>query len=363
MLQHEPLHNEPRYDAETLRKVTALAQQLKARQQETLSAREIETIGEEVGLERRFMQQALSQVTAHKRETRGISDEARLHRLKALMGGWWAAGWTIPMILVTLTSRLGDLSAAFFFLGWGLYIGLGILLTTLAKTPEEIEDEAQHGSKKHPPHFHGTEAAPAPNRQISRADLLDALFAIQQALELHKQHRAFLSVDVVGSTGMKAGADPLLVEHSFGQFRAWLEEVIRGHAGEMQSAAGDGMMCLFRDEASAIRAARELQIRIGEFNAERNRLGQPFQIRCGITSGTVALEPGVPIGHLNSPILDRAAAIQKRAAPGDIVVGSEVAATALVELGGVAALPELVNGERAFSWRAAHGGLPTGERS
>jgi hypothetical protein len=56
---------------------------------------------------------------------------------------------------------------------------------------------------------------------------------------------------------------------------------------------------------------------------------------------------------LNSPVLDRAATLQKRAEPGDIVVGSEVAAAALVELGGVAALPELVNGERAFSWKAA----------
>jgi class 3 adenylate cyclase len=113
------------------------------------------------------------------------------------------------------------------------------------------------------------------------------------------------------------------------------------------------MMCVFRDEPSALRAARELQGSIDGFNSARNRLGQPFTIRCGVTSGTVALEPGTPIGHLNSPVLDRAAALQKRAAPGDIVVGAEVAAAALVELGAVAALPDTLNGERVFSWRAA----------
>ena len=112
------------------------------------------------------------------------------------------------------------------------------------------------------------------------------------------------------------------------------------------------MMCVFRDEPSAIRAAREIQTSIEGFNAGRNRLSTPFRVRCGITAGAVALEPGVPLGHVNSPILDRAATLQKKADPGDIVVGSEVAAAALVELGGVSALPELVNGERAFSWRA-----------
>lgn len=347
MLQHEPQH-EPRYDAETLHKVTALAQQLKARQQETLTAREIETIGEEVGLERRFMQEALAQVTTPASRASQASALERSHRLKAFMSAWWAAGWTVPLMLVTATGRLGDLAAVFFFMGWAIYIGGGILLSMLSKSPEEVQEPARHAL----PAQHSTGP---PERRISRADLLDALFAIQQALELHKQHRAFLSLDVVGSSAMKAGADPLSVEHSFGQFRAWVEETVRGHGGEMQSAAGDGMMCVFRDEASAIRAARELQDRIELFNMERNRLPAPFQVRCGVTAGAVALEPGMPIGHLNSPVLDRAAAFQKRAQPGDIVLGSEVAAAGLVELGGVAALPELVNGERVFSWKAARG--------
>lgn len=360
MLQHhDPLESEPRYDAETLRKVTALAQQLKARRQETLSAREIEMIGAEVGLEPQFMQQALAQVTQPARvptvEHAGFSPEVR-YRLKTAATAWWAAAWTIPLMLAALPSQMwGEVAGVFWFLGWAVYIGVGIVLSSLAKSPDEIARELGTSSRPR------TEGAPqtaalqarAPNRQVSRADLLDALFAIQHALEEHKQHRAFLSLDVVDSTGMKAGADPLVVEHSFGQYRGWVEGIVRAHGGEMQSAAGDGMMCVFKDEASALRAARELQGGIGGFNTDRNRLGRPFAVRCGITSGTVAIEPGAPIGHLNSPVLDRAAAIQKRAEAGDILVGSEVAAAALVELGGVAALPDFVNGERVFSWRAA----------
>ena len=51
--------------------------------------------------------------------------------------------------------------------------------------------------------------------------------------------------------------------------------------------------------------------------------------------------------------LPTAAALQKRAEPGDILVSAEVTAAALTELGGVAALPEPVAGTSAFSWRAA----------
>jgi hypothetical protein len=53
---------EPRYDAHTLRKVAALAGRLQNQKQETLTAREIEAIGAEAGLEPAFIQQALAQL-------------------------------------------------------------------------------------------------------------------------------------------------------------------------------------------------------------------------------------------------------------------------------------------------------------
>jgi hypothetical protein len=72
-----------------------------------------------------------------------------------------------------------------------------------------------------------------------------------------------------------------------------------------------------------------------------------------VSAGEVALEEGMPLGHLQSPVIDRAAVLQKHAEPGDILVGGEVTAAALVELGGLAPLPEPVAGETAFSWRGS----------
>lgn len=51
-----------RYDAATLKKVTALAEQLQRQHEETLSASQIELIGAEVGLEPHFVRRAIEQV-------------------------------------------------------------------------------------------------------------------------------------------------------------------------------------------------------------------------------------------------------------------------------------------------------------
>ena len=63
----------------------------------------------------------------------------------------------------------------------------------------------------------------------------------------------------------------------------------------------------------------------------------------------------MPLGYLHSPVIDRAAALQKRAEPGDILVSEEVAPAALMELGSLARLPDEFAGGAVFSWRAGQG--------
>src|SRR5581483_2804731 len=140
-----------------------------------------------------------------------------------------------------------------------------------------------------------------------------------------KQHRAFLSVDVVHSSEMKLGEPELAVEYSFGQFQSWVEESVRSLGGEVQSAAGDGLMCVFREDAAAVRAAGLLQQGMAAFNAARNRLATPFRIRCGVASGEVPAVPQGSLGRVHSPVIDRAAVLQKQAEPGGVVVSRELA--------------------------------------
>lgn len=333
---------EPRYDAETLRKVTALAQRLQARKQETVTAREMEEIGAELGLERSVVRQALDQVTAT--GTAAVRQVKRLNprQLEALTAAWWAAGWCLPFALSSVLDTIGlaNLGGMGFFLGWGVYIGGGILISAQCE-----ENKAGKKSGKNPPQVR--------EQELSRAELLDALFTLQHALEGQKQHRAFLSVDVAGSSAMKRGESDLAVEYSFGQLQAWIGDTVRAYGGELHSAAGDGMMCVFQDDVAALRAARALQEGIEHFNRGRNRLSTPFQLRCGISAGEVAIDPGAGVGSIHSVIIDRAANLQKQAQPGDIVVGSELAVPGLTELGGLAPIPSGNGADPAFSWLAA----------
>ncbi len=329
--QGEQPGGEARYDAGTLQKVTALAQQLQKRHQETLSAQEIEAAGREVGLEPAFVRQALAEVTRQRTAVQAPKIALPPARPKSLATAWWAGAWAIPFSMMVLAGSFlgGAIGAALFFLGWGLYVGVGIFLSGQA------------------------ESEPLASGQLSRSELLDTLFTLQRELEGQKQHRAFLSVDVVGSSEMKRTAPELAVEHSFRRFQGWVEEVVQRNGGEIQAAAGDGLMSVFPEDVRALRAGRDLQEGLGRFNAQENRLPQPFQLRCGISAGPVAIEEGTPLGRLHSPVIDRAAALQKSAPPGDILVGSEMAAAALMELGSAARLPEPVAGEPAFSWRGA----------
>lgn len=316
--------SEPRYDSATLQKVIGLAGRLQNERQEKMTVQEIEDIGTEVGVEPTFIRQALAKLTREK-------PAMATRRPKPLARAWWAGGWTLPFIgipfgMMVDPSTPGP-SLLSFFLGWGVYIGTGVFLSH-------------------------SENAGRPETEFSRAALLDQLFTLQHQLESHKQHRAFLSVDVAGSSAMKQNAPELAVEYSFVQFRSWVEEVVRACGGEMHSAAGDGLMCHFFTDRDAVRAARRLQEEIPRFNAEKNRLPLPFRIRCGISTGDVPIEAGTPLGYIQSVVIDRAAALQKAADAGDIVISAGAAEVALAELGTLSSLPEPILGAPAFSWRA-----------
>ena len=72
-------------------------------------------------------------------------------------------------------------------------------------------------------------------QEMSRSELLELLVALQHRLEGQKEHRAFLSVDVVASSDVKRTAPELAVEYSFGQLQRWIEEVARECDGEMRA--------------------------------------------------------------------------------------------------------------------------------
>jgi hypothetical protein len=93
---------ERRYDEGTLRKVTALAARLQSEKQETLTAREIEAIGAEAGLEPAFIQQALAQVIGGQpAPSLEKAKKGRFWRLVAAFGILLFSSMVLFLILMT----------------------------------------------------------------------------------------------------------------------------------------------------------------------------------------------------------------------------------------------------------------------
>jgi class 3 adenylate cyclase len=398
---------ENRYDEATVQKAIALAARLQDQHRETLTVAQVQAIADELGIDPAFVRQSLDQLDAAKAApsankspqgqgqaqaqlpkpvvTEASSAEV-VDRLKAVVGlpntqeemqklrrekyaalvewlhlvgpkRWWAIAWLLMPLLAELSGkhRDGPLAAVGFF----IYVGVGIYLTQRQKAIDSgqlvAQPVSQPQSQAQPP---ATPAPPvqmatslSPTSEVSREAMLAQLFTLQKQLENTRVHRAFLSVDVVHSTEMKAIGSELAVEFSFGQYRKWVEAIVRTEGGELQVAAGDGVMCIFENDEAAVRAAKKLLLDLPRFNVEQNQLSRPFKIRCGINAGEIAYEPGTPIGFLQSSVIDRAAVVQKYAPENSLAVTTNVDPAARFNLPDAKALSYENSDELIYVWQ------------
>lgn len=161
--------------------------------------------------------------------------------------------------------------------------------------------------------------------QKRREYLLRQLVELQEELKQNEQLVTFLSIDVVGSTGMKQDNDSLAVEFSFGEYHNFIKESVSAFGGEIHSTAGDGVIIAFRHPQHAFQAARRILSGMIEFNLFRNKLNRPFEIRCGLHTGNVITSSQVLTDVNYSHVLDVASHMQQAASPGTIVISEDTA--------------------------------------
>lgn len=164
----------------------------------------------------------------------------------------------------------------------------------------------------------------------ARQDMLKQLVDLQEQLREGQQAATFLSLDVVGSTKMKLDADPLAVEFTFTEYHNFVERIAEKHFGKIHSTAGDGITVAFEHPQNAFNAARQIQTGLVEFNAFRNKIDQPLQLRAGIHTGQVVAPEAGNMTSINfASVIDIAAHLQKEAPVGGIAV-SDAASGAIV---------------------------------
>jgi class 3 adenylate cyclase len=159
-----------------------------------------------------------------------------------------------------------------------------------------------------------------------RQDLMLQLQELRAKLESGKQSLTFLSVDVVGSSKMKAGVDQLDVEYTFSEFHKFVSRVTTKYSGTVHSTAGDGVTCAFDHPQQAFQAAKNIQIGIIELNTFGNKLRTPIVLRCGIHTGEVVAPDARDVTSVNfAQVIDIAAHLQKVCPAGGIAVSQESA--------------------------------------
>jgi hypothetical protein len=316
--------SELRLDQETAEKVTALALRLQEKRAGTLSVREIEAAGAEVGLRPEFVREALAQV----RQSQGqiaiqTTDTAeRWARWgKVIHPAWWASGWAFPVMLAAASEGLhipDEMTGAAFIGAMGLYVGVGVVLSKMfgdesSKPLTPQEQEALIRSI-------GNWARPA-SAPLVAAQRLSPLTASTRAASIAGE--SYLKLVPRCAFGAQANRE----------FSPWALAIIWEEGGELLSANAEGIECRFPSANAALRAARRLQT---EVRGSEARLGIDA-LACGVAS--------------TSGETHRLAA---SAGGGDIMVDESLAAEGLRELGRLARFE--LDGSGALSWKAGRDG-------
>lgn len=111
-------------------------------------------------------------------------------------------------------------------------------------------------------------------------------------LEKRETDVSVLFCDISGYTRLSSRLAPetldALVERYFGAF---LDEIVK-HGGDVNETAGDGLMAVFHEgehAAAAVEAARAIQRRTRELNAELAGTVEPLRMHIGINTGPASL--------------------------------------------------------------------------
>lgn len=183
-----------------------------------------------------------------------------------------------------------------------------------------------------------------------RAQLYKEYQEIEAALSETKRRRcAFLSVDVVGSTAIKSGESEIAVTATFRAYEDMLRRIFRATRAWKESWTPDGVMICFLTLSDAVKAGQSILRQLPAFNERRNKLKAQFDVRCGVNEGEVVIFEDSTVEKLVERTIDVAGHMQKYAAPGTLLLSTEVYG-ALGDQAGFRETGREVDGYSTYEW-------------
>jgi tRNA A-37 threonylcarbamoyl transferase component Bud32/class 3 adenylate cyclase len=186
--------------------------------------------------------------------------------------------------------------------------------------------------------------------EAAREKLLAIYQDVEQALKSAKRKGcAFLSVDVVSSAEMKAGARDTNVVISFRAYERMLRDIFKEYGAWKQAWTPNGAMVCFLQRELAVAAAQRILQSLDHFNASYNRLRAPFRVRCGINEGEVRIYENTDLERFADRVVDVARHMQTQAHPNTLWVSGRIFAQ-LTNKSGFHPVETAVEGHKVYQW-------------
>jgi len=182
-----------------------------------------------------------------------------------------------------------------------------------------------------------------------REELLKLFAETKRKLKTMGRDLAFLSIDVVDSTGMKRGEDKESVEYDFREYKSFVEAKLNEQGVLKSTWTPDGVMSCFSTVDAAVRAAREVIIGLETFNKNVKTLKHDFKVRCGINSGYLYFDESVPLEEISDHVIDVAGHMQKQALPNTISI-AKPSIEPMKEREGFSTAGRFVDGYEMYVW-------------
>lgn len=183
-----------------------------------------------------------------------------------------------------------------------------------------------------------------------RKELILHFMEVQHRLESFKRVLAFLSVDVVGSTAMKANEDPMAISADFYRYNELADKVLSENKCIKVAKTPDGIMAAFSDTDHAVMAGQQLITGLDHFNQFVKKMKMDFKVRCGINSGMLYFDPDEPLEHLSDRVIDIAGHMQKEAEPNTINIAKSSIAP-LEKTSGFTNAEKVIDDEVVYTWK------------
>lgn len=168
------------------------------------------------------------------------------------------------------------------------------------------------------------------------------------------RHFAFLSLDVVDSTGMKESEDKSYIQLDFIRFKKMVTNIVEDNGSVQSTWTPDGAMISFNTLDNAVVAAKEVYKELKRFNSQVKKINRDFIIRCGINAGIIYYDEKLSLDEITDVVIDIAGHLQKHADPGTIAI-TQASIMNLSDSNGFIKTTKVVDGFEVAQWTMQSG--------